>query len=139
MLQDVLGDVRSALRQWRRTPAFAVAAVAVLALGIGLNAAVFGLAHALVFAGRPFTRPAELVQLYSRHATDPDSYRAFSAGAFDVLRERRDVFTGVTAHTLGTVGVRDRPGADPRRTFAGFVAGNFFEVLGVPITVLLCE
>lgn len=133
MLQDVLGDVRSALRQWRRTPAFAAAAVAVLALGIGLNAAVFGLAHALVFAGRPFTRPDALVQVYSRHATEPDSYRAFSAGAFEVLRERRDVFADVTAHTLGTLGLRDRPGGEARRTFAGFVAGNFFEVLGVPI------
>lgn len=133
MLQDVLGDVRSSVRQLRRTPGFAAAAVAVLALGIGLNAAVYGLAHALVFAGRPFARPDELVQLYSRHADEPDSYRAFSAAAFDVLRERRDVFTGVTAHTLGTLGVRDRPGAEARRTFAGFVAGNYFEVLGVPI------
>lgn len=133
MLHDILRDVRTSWRQLRRTPGFTAAAVAVLGLGIGLNAAVFGLAHALVFAGRPFARPDELVQLYSRHSIEPDSYRAFSAGAFEALAARRDVFSGVTAHTLGTLGVRDRPGADPRRTFAGFVAANYFDVLGVAI------
>lgn len=133
MLHDLPGDVRTSLRQLGRTPGFTAAAIAVLALGIALNAAVFGVFHALVFAGRPLDAPDELVQLYSRHTQDIESYRAFSHGAFDVLAARRDVFTGVTAHALGTVGVRETAGADARRTFAGFVAANFFDVLGVPV------
>ncbi len=133
MLHDILGDLRTSLRQLGRTPGFTAAAVAVLALGIALNAAVFGVFHALVFAGRPLAQPDQLVQVYSRHTQEVDSYRAFSHGAFDVLAARHDVFTGVTAHTLGTVGVRETARGDARRTFAGFVATSFFDVLGVPV------
>lgn len=133
MLHDMLGDVRTSLRQLGRTPGFTAAAVAVLALGIALNAAVFGVFHALVFAGRAFAEPDQIVQVYSRHTQEADSYRAFSHGAFEVLAARRDVFTGLTAHTLGTVGVRETTGGDARRTFAGFVAASFFDVLGVPV------
>ncbi|MCC6987767.1 MAG: ABC transporter permease [Acidobacteria bacterium] len=133
MLHDILGDVRTSLRQLGRTPGFTAAAIAVLALGIALNAAVFGVVHALVFAGRAFAEPDQVVQIYSRHTQEVDSYRAFSHGAFEVLAARRDVFTGVTAHTLGTVGVRETTGGDARRTFAGFVAASFFDVLGVPV------
>jgi predicted permease len=133
VLHDLLGDVRTSLRQLGRTPGFTAAAIAVLALGIALNAAVFGVFHALVFAGRPLADPDRLVQIYSRHTQEVESYRAFSHGAFDVLAARRDVFTGVTAHTLGTVGVRETAAGDARRTFAGFVATSFFDVLGVPV------
>jgi len=133
VLHDMLGDLRTSLRQLGRTPAFTAAAIAVLALGIGLNAAVFGLSHALVFAGRPFAAPDEIVQLYSRHAKETDSYRAFSHGAYRVIDERRDVFTGVAAHTMSMVGVRTSATADARRTFAGFVSANYFDVLGVPV------
>ena len=52
MLHDIIGDVRISLRQLGRTPGFTAAAITVLALGIALNAAVFGVFHALVFAGR---------------------------------------------------------------------------------------
>ena len=133
MLHDLLGDLRTSLRQLGRTPAFTTAAVLVLALGIALNAAVFGLAHTLAFAGRPFAAPGAVVQVYSRHASEPDSYRAFSHGAYEVLEGRRDVFTGVLAHTMGTVGVRATASGEPRRTFAGFVSSNYFDVLGVPM------
>lgn len=131
MLHDILGDLRTSVRQLARTPAFALGAVAVLALGIGLNATVFGLFHALVFAGRPFAAPDQLVQLYSRDPREADSFRAFSYGAYEVIGARRDVLSGVTAHTLGTVGVRDASGADPRRTFAAYVDHTYFGVLGV--------
>ena len=125
MLHDIVGDVRTAMRQLRRTPGFALGAVAVLSLGIGLNAAVFGVFHAMVFAGRPFADPAQLVQLYSRHSKEPDSYRPFSYGAYQIANERRDAFSGIAAHRLDMVGVREPSGGDPRRTFAAFVSGNY--------------
>jgi len=133
VLHDIVGDVRTAMRQLRRTPGFALGAVAVLSLGIGLNAAVFGVFHALVFAGRPFADPSQLVQLYSRHSKEPDSYRPFSYGAYEIANARRDAFAGVAAHRLDMVGVREPSGGDPRRTFAAFVSGNYLEVLGIPI------
>lgn len=133
MLRDLAGDLRMSLRQLAKTPGFTAAAITVLALGIGLNAGVFGLFHALVFAGRPFAHPDQIVQLYSRHQKEPDSYRAFSHGAYTVVAARGDVFAGVAAHNLDLVGVRDQAGDEPRRTFAAFVSANYFQVLGVPV------
>lgn len=66
-----------------------------------------------MFANRPFADPAAIVQLYSRHTKEVDSYRAFSHGAFEVLDARHDVFSGVLAHTFGTVGVRDTAAGEP--------------------------
>ena len=129
---DILGDLRVSFRQLSRSPGFAAAAVVVLALGIGLNAGVFGVGYTLAFAGRPFAAPNELVQLYSRHEVEPNSYRAFSHSAYQVIAARPDVFSEVAAHNLGMVGVRDGAGP-PRRTFAAFVSENYFHLLGVPL------
>lgn len=133
MLHDLIGDVRASLRHLARAPGFTAGAVLVLTLGIGLNAAVFGLSYALVFASRPFADPGRLVQLYSRHAKEADAYRAFSHGAYEMIAGRSDVFRGVLAHTLNMVGVRAPGGGASRRTFAGFVSGNYFDVLGVRV------
>ncbi|MEZ5289498.1 MAG: ABC transporter permease [Vicinamibacterales bacterium] len=133
MAGDILDDLRTSVRHLARTPGFTLSAIAVLALGIGLNAAVFGFFHALAFAGRPFAAPEEIVQLYSRHRQETDSYRPFSYGAFEVIRGRQGVFAGVAAHTLDVVGVRAGAAETPRRTFAAFVSDNYFDVLGVPV------
>ena len=63
-------DIRISARQLAKTPGFTVAAIVVLALGIGLNAAMFSLVHALAIAGRPFAEPDRLVQLYTRDTRD---------------------------------------------------------------------
>ena len=133
-MHDIISDLRLSFRQLARAPGFAAAAVGVLALGIGLNAGVFGLGYMVALAGRPFTAPNEIVQLYSRHEVEPNSYRAFSHGAYEVIAGRHDVFAAVAAHNLGMVGVRDTVGAgDPRRTFAAFVSQNYFQMLGVSL------
>jgi putative ABC transport system permease protein len=48
-----VGDLRTSLRQLLKTPGFTLAAAGVLALGIGLNSAMFSVVHALGFAARP--------------------------------------------------------------------------------------
>ena len=133
-MHDIISDLRISFRQLARAPGFAAAAVVVLALSIGLNAGVVGLGYMLAFAGRPFAAPNEVVQLYSRHAVEPNSYRAFSHSAYEVIASRHDVFAAVAAvaaHNLGMVGVRESAGAgDPRRTFAAFVSQNYFPDAG---------
>src|SRR4030088_3176082 len=52
-LDDVLWDIRYALRQFRQNPGFTAAAVLTLALGIGINATVFTVTNAMLFKGYP--------------------------------------------------------------------------------------
>ena len=127
-----LGDVRYAFRQLARAPGFAAAAVAVLALGIGLNAGMFSLVYAIGFAGRAYADPDRVVQLYSSRTSDPDSYRAFSFPAYQQLASS-DGFSGVLAHSPALVGVSE--GGESRRTFGCLVSRNYFDVLGVPVAI----
>ena len=125
-----INDLRLSARHLVKTPGFTVAAIVVLALGIGLNAAMFSLVHALAIAGRPFVDPDRLVQLYTRD-TRNDDYRPFSYPAYLALAERRDLFDGVLAHSPTMVSVGD--GVTSRRTFGVVVSANYFTVLGVPL------
>jgi predicted permease len=52
-LEGIIQDIRASLRTLRRTPGFALTAVAMLALGIGVNAAVFTVTNAVLFKGFP--------------------------------------------------------------------------------------
>lgn len=126
-----IGDLKVSVRQLAKAPGFTVAAITVLGLGIGLNAAMFGVVYAIGFMGRPYAEPDRLMQLYSSRASEPDSYRAFSYPAYQTILGSSDAFDGVLAHNPTIVGVGE--GADTRRTFAVVVSRNYFDVLGVPI------
>jgi predicted permease len=124
-------ELFTSLRHLLKAPGFTFAAVVVLALGIGLNAAMFGLIYAFGFAGRPYADPERVMQLYSSQTSRPDSYRAFSYPAYQQLAETTTAFSGILAHTPTVVGVSE--GGDTRRTFGAIVSRNYFEVLGVPL------
>ena len=128
-LVDALAqDVRYALRTWRRAPGFAAVVVAVLALGIGVNSAMFTFVNALLFRPLP-GRSAELVGLYSHDPTQPNSYRIFSYPNYADVRDRNDVFDSLIAYSFVTAG---QPAGDVmRRLFVEIVSANFFSALGV--------
>ena len=56
-------DVRYALRSLRRTPAFTVAVLLTLALGIGATTAIYTLVHAVLLRPLPFAEPERLVRV----------------------------------------------------------------------------
>jgi hypothetical protein len=62
----MLRDLKFAFRQLFKAPAFTIAAATVLALGIGVNTAVFSLVNTLFFAPPAYAKPHEMVQLFSR-------------------------------------------------------------------------
>ena len=62
-VHDLASDVRYAIRQLRRTPSFAAAAILTLAIGIGANSAIFSIVNAVVFRPLPFHQPAAIVSV----------------------------------------------------------------------------
>jgi predicted permease len=127
-----LQDLRYALRMFAHAPAFALVALAVLALGIGGNTAMFTLVNAMVF--QPVAGHAsDIVGVFSHDRTKPDSYRSFSYPNYVDIRQASQggVFDGVLAHTFAMVGL---PAGDTtRRIFAELVSSNYFETLRVPV------
>ena len=125
----MLQDLRFALRTFLKTPGFTALAILVLAIGIGANTATFSIVNAVMF--KPLSGKAgELVGLFSRSRTLPDSYRAFSYPNYLDLREQTDaVFDGLMAHMFSMVG--ESVGDTTRRTFVSLVSANYFDTLGV--------
>src|SRR5437870_3544489 len=100
-LMRFIRDFHYALRLLRRTPGFTAVAVLVLALGIGVNAAVFSVVNALVLQPRP-GRIDQAGAVFSRERAKPDHYRDFSYPAYTDLRDRSNVFESLMAHTFST-------------------------------------
>jgi predicted permease len=124
-----MNDLKFALRQLRKSPAFTLIAVLTLALGIGLNTAIFSLINDLFLRGLPFKEPSRVVHMFagdkSRNLVDIP----ISAPRFQHYRKGQTLFDGFAAEnlfafTLTGVG-------DPAQVFGGRITPNYFEVLGV--------
>src|ERR1700730_18513126 len=127
----MIQDFKFAVRQLFKAPGFTIAAVIVLALGIGANTAVFSLVYTLFFASPTYANPTELVQVFSQDKKNPKTYRGFSYPTYRDIREQNAVFTDTMAYNLALVGIGQA--GDPRRAFAALVSSNYFSVLGVPL------
>ena len=123
-------DIRLAARSLMRTPAFSIAAILTLALGVGMNSVIFGAIDAVLLRPLPYGQPEGLVSLWE---TDPVAGRR-SGGTVSYanlldLEEQNTMFTGIAAFGLSP---RNFIGGDtPRRIWVNRVTTNFFSVLDV--------
>src|SRR5437879_8589066 len=129
----MIQDFRFAFRQLIKAPGFTIAAVLVLALGIGANTAVFSLVNTLFFAPPGYSKPHQVVQLFSKDKKDPKRFRGFSYSTYRDVREQNTVFSDAMAFNLALIGLGQK--GDTRRTFAAVVSSNYFSVLGVPLEI----
>ena len=127
----MIRDLKFGFRQLSKAPAFTIAAVTVLALGIGVNTAVFTLVNTLFFAPPAYAKPHEMVQLFSQDKKDPKKFRGFSYPTYLDIRQHNTVFTDVMSFNLTLVGIGQK--GDTRRAFSAIVTSNYFSVLGVPL------
>lgn len=126
----LLRDFRHGARMLHHKPGFTLAAVAVLALGIGGDTAIFSLVNAVLLKPLAVHKPGELAGCYSRDIRKPD-YRAFSYAEYAYLRENNNAFSSLTAHNLAMPGLAE--GDTTRRLFADIVSSNYFATLGVQL------
>src|SRR5437016_1221834 len=127
----MIRDFKFAFRQLFKAPAFTIAAVTVLALGIGVNTAVFTLVNSLFFAPPAYAKPHEMVQLFSQDKKDPKKFHGFSYPTYLDIREQNTVFSDVMGFNLTLIGLGQK--GDTRRAFSAIVTSNYFSVLGGPL------
>ena len=145
MLDSLWKDIRYSWRGLLKRPAFTVVALAILALGIGANTAIFTLINAVVLKPLPVSKPEELVLFNdspsegTRTSDDgdinPGRWDLFSYAAYQYFREHGRSFQELSAFRSGESRVSVRrtdaqSGEAAQRASGHLVSGNYFAVLG---------
>src|ERR1700732_3524025 len=131
--ESTLQDLRLALRSLRKSPGFALTAILTLALGIGVNAAIFQLIGAVRLLSLPVVDPQALVGVQIKGGNYTVGIRrtptALSLALFEQIRKQQQGLSGVFAwfnHDF-----RLGQGAQQRRAPGLWVSGDIFTTLGV--------
>jgi putative ABC transport system permease protein len=124
----LLHDLKHSLRGYRQSPGFALTALATLALGIGVNTAVFSVVNAVLLKPVPFPEPDRMVVFEN---TSPEgSGPACSPAKFQHYREQTSVVQDVAAFRSGVVNLTG--GAFPEQLQSGQVSADYFRLFGAP-------
>ena len=136
--ENLIQDLRYALRQLRKSPGFALVAVLSLALGIGANTTIFSLFDAILLRNLPVAAPEQLVLFgHGRWVGSMDgmpdrSYDLFSYPFFRDFNAQNHVYSGVAAIDSIEFGIHASVSGSSRwLSHIDLVSGNFFDVLGV--------
>src|ERR1700674_4171363 len=138
-MQNLPGNFRYALRQFRRAPVFTAAAILTLALGIGGTTAIFTLIHAVMLRSLPVSDPGRLYRVGEGddccvEGGPQDRWGMFSFPLYERLKAATPEFEEVAAFQAGRgrLSVR-RQGLESaaRPLRSEYVTGNYFSTLGV--------
>jgi len=124
-----MNDLKFAFRQLRKSPGFSVLAIVTLAIGIGLNTAIFSLINDLFLRGLPFKEPSRVVHLFEGDKSRDLVDIGVSAPRYEHFRDGQTLFDGFAGEnfflfTLTGLG-------DPVQVFGGRVTSSYFDVLSV--------
>jgi predicted permease len=129
-VDNLLQDVRFAIRSLRRTPGLTAFVAITLALGIGMTSATFSMVDGLIFRPYPVPHPGDVVTLVS--TTHDSPFDDFSYREYLDIRDKTKSYDGVIAFAdMEAVGFSAQPGTTPRVKGGMMVSGNYFQVLGV--------
>lgn len=143
-MTTLVQDVRFALRQLKKTPAFTVTVLLTLALGIGANAAIFTLVNSVLLRSLPVVDPTMLVRVgddpeeccVSSGTHENGAYSMFSTEAYEDIKKSSPEFEEIAAiqagFTFRPVTVRrDGPDTLPKSAMGEYVSGNYFRTFGL--------
>jgi predicted permease len=138
-MQNLLGNLRYVMRQFRQSPVFTVTAVLTLALGIGGTTAIFTLIHAVMLRSLPVADPSSLYRVGDGdnccvEGGPQDRWDMVSFSLFERLKVETPEFEQVAAVQagMGRLSVRrERVETASRPLRSQYVTGNYFSTLGV--------
>ena len=141
-LDHFLQDTRHALRRLRRAPAFTLAVMLTLALGIGAITSIFTLVHAVLLRSLPVANPNQLYRLgkethccvYGGFNQPKGDFSIVSDELYKDFRDNTNEFAELAAFGAGEdeLGARRAQAAEVAQSFPDeFVSGNYFRTFGI--------
>jgi len=137
-MQKLLGNLRYAVRQFRRSPVFTAAAVLTLALGIGGTTAIFTLVNAVMLRSLPVSDPGRLYRIGEGddccvEGGPQDRWGFYSFPLYERLKAETPEFEQAAAFQAGgwMLSVRRQGEVAGRPVRSEYVTGNYFSMLGV--------
>ncbi len=129
MIETIFKDLKHSFRMFAQTPAFTLAAVAALTLGIGVNTAIFSVVNAVMLTPLNFPDPDRVVMLMN--VSPQGSGPAASPAKFMHWRAQSDVLQDVSAFTAGVMNYTG--GEFPEQLQSGRVSADFFKLIGARV------
>jgi len=130
-VEDAWRDLRFAVRSLARTPGFTWIALLVIAVGIGVNTAVFSVIDAVLLKPLTYPDPQALVQLVNTTSEGP--YPDASIPNYNIWQQQSSIFQQVAAYDLGGAGMNLTGGDHPEQLLAIHVTSGYFALFGAPV------
>ena len=124
-------DIRIATRTLLRSPGFALTAIAVMALGIGANVALFTLVRSVLLRPLPFTNPNQLVGIFEAQSDGSFQDSIVAGGCFGTWKEQSHSFSGLALNQEISYNLAGSGSQLPEVVEASTASSNIFAVLGV--------
>jgi predicted permease len=126
-LENLLQDLRYGARTLRKSPGFAAVAILTLALGIGVNTALFSVVNGVLLNPLPYPQPNQLVELWWDRT--PGQHSSVPYLNFLDWRKESTAFSAVGGYLQDNVIVTGA--GEPERVDGVKISANFFDLLGV--------
>src|SRR5690242_18289324 len=133
MMDQLLTDIRYGVRSLLKRPAFTAIALLTLALGIGVNSAIFSAVDSILLRPLPLKDPGRLVSVWEQTPRDGIQQNEAAPANFFDLQKQNHVFEQIGA--FGPDDVNLTGDGEPERLDGQVVTANVFSILGVPAAV----
>ena len=134
-LETTMQDIKYALRLLSKTPGFTLAAVVILALGIGANSAIFSVVNAVVLRPLPFPGSSSIMRVWHTppptFASEPNGRRIFAVSPANFLdwQSQNHVFDKMALYRMRLFNLTAQ--GEPQSLRAAVVTEDYFSILGV--------
>ncbi|HET9743690.1 MAG TPA: ABC transporter permease [Terriglobales bacterium] len=130
VLETLPQDLRFGVRTLRKNPGFSIAALIMLALGIGGNVAIFTVSSAYLLKPLPYHDPGKLVLVeVNRREGNQEQSDCCTLMRYEEIRDHSRSFSGVAAVTSDSLALSGH--GEPEQVSVARISPNFFDVLGV--------
>ncbi len=130
---DLQQDLRYGVRTLRRNPVFSLVAVIALALGIGVNTAMYSVAYGMLFRPLPYADPDRVAVVYMSHASRDFRFGTLCLRDYLIWRENNHSFENPSVYQNQSMDIGGTEGLPEQVQGAGVTAGFFSAIGAAPV------